>query len=63
MGRAIAHWQSKQREDALKDFDSITKTSPEWNNPHWVKALFPVSVAQSVAEMGISWPKMQAAHR
>lgn len=53
MGRAIAHWRNNQAADALKDFDSTMKTSPEWNDPHWVKALFPVSVGQSVAEMGV----------
>jgi hypothetical protein len=63
MGRAIAHWQAHQTEDALKDFESATKSSPEWRNPHWVKALFPLSAGQSVAEMDTEWQKRQVAHR
>jgi len=54
MGRAVARWQAHQTADALKDFESVIKTAPEWRNPRWVKALFPASVAQSVAEMDAS---------
>ena len=63
MGRAIAHWQAHQTEDALKDFESATKSSPEWRTPRWVKALFPLSAGQSVAEMDTEWQKRQVAHR
>lgn len=63
MGRAIAHWQARQSEDALKDFELIAKTAPEWNNPQWVKMLFPASAAQSVAEMGVAWQTKYAARR
>jgi hypothetical protein len=63
MGRAIAHWQAHQTEDALKDFESATKSSPEWRTPRWVKALFPRSAGQSVAEMDTEWQRRQLAHR
>jgi beta-barrel assembly-enhancing protease len=59
MGRAIARWQAHRTEDALKDFKSVTKTSPEWRNPRWVKALFPLSAGQSVAEMDAEWQKRE----
>jgi predicted Zn-dependent protease len=63
MGRAIARWQAHQTEDALKDFESATKISPEWRNPRWVNALFPLSARQSVAEMDTEWQKRQVVHR
>ncbi len=51
MGRAIARWQARQTEQALADFDSAVKALPQWLNPKWVNALYPLNVARSVAEM------------
>jgi predicted Zn-dependent protease len=63
MGRAVARWQAHQTADALKDFESVTKTAPEWRNPRWVQALFPASVAQSVAEMDAEQQKLPSRAR
>jgi hypothetical protein len=62
MGRAIAHRQAHQTDDALKDFESATKSSPEWRTPRWVTALLPLSAGQSVAEMDTEWQERQVAH-
>jgi tetratricopeptide (TPR) repeat protein len=64
MGRAVASWQAHHTEDALKDFETVAKTFPEWRNPHWVDALYPASVARTVAQMQAEWENRQAArHR
>ena len=55
MGRSVARWQARQREEALKDFEAATKSRPEWRDPRWVGALYSPGVAQSVAEMQAEW--------
>jgi tetratricopeptide (TPR) repeat protein len=51
MGRAVARWQARQTDEALKDYEAVAKGQPEWRNPRWVKALYSPAVAQGVAEM------------
>ena len=63
MGRALAHWRAHQIDDALEDFESVTKNAPEWRNPHWVSALFPTSVARDVAALDSEWQRRQSARR
>jgi predicted Zn-dependent protease len=61
MGRAVAHWQAHQTEEALKDFKVVVKALPEWQNPRWVEGLYSRGLAQSVAEMEAEWRKRPAA--
>ena len=63
MGRALAHWRAHQIDDALEDFESVTKNAPEWRNPRWVGALFPASVARDVATLDSEWLRRQTARR
>jgi predicted Zn-dependent protease len=63
MGRALAHWRAHQLEDALDDFESVTKNAPEWRNPRWVGALFPPSVGRDVAALDAEWQRRQTARR
>jgi tetratricopeptide (TPR) repeat protein len=51
MGRAVARWQARQTDEALKDYEAVAKGQLEWRNPRWVKALYSPAVAQGVAEM------------
>jgi predicted Zn-dependent protease len=63
MGRALAHYRAHQIEEALEDFESVTKNAPEWRNPRWVSALFPASVARDVAALDAEWQRRQTARR
>ncbi len=63
MGRALAHWQAHQIDDALADFESVTKNAPEWRNPSWVRALFPASVAEGVGALDSECQKRLAVRR
>ena len=58
MGRAVAHWQLRHREEALKDFIAVVKVFPEWQNPQWVGALYSPGVASNVREMESEQQKM-----
>lgn len=51
MAQAVALWQGKESEPALRDFDRAVAGQPEWENSNWVKALYSPLVAQSVDEM------------
>jgi len=51
MGRVIALWQTHQIDEALKFRVAVVCQAPEWQNPHWVSALFSPSVAQTVAQI------------
>jgi len=51
MLKAVAFWQSKEADTALEDFTRATLGQPEWNNPHWVRALYSPLVAKCVQEM------------
>jgi beta-barrel assembly-enhancing protease len=53
MARAVARWQAQERDPALGDFAAAVSDQPEWENPHWVKALYSALVAQSVQQMQI----------
>jgi predicted Zn-dependent protease len=63
MGRTLAHYRAHQLEDALEDFESVTKNAPEWRNPRWVGALFPASVARDVAALDAEWQRRQPPRR
>lgn len=51
MAQAVARWQAKETEEALRDFDRALAGQPKWGNPRWVKALYSPLVAQSVEDM------------
>jgi Tfp pilus assembly protein PilF len=51
MAQAVAFWQAKENEEALRDFDRALASQPEWGNTRWVKALYSPLAAQSVQEM------------
>ena len=51
MAQAVAFWQAREPEEALRDYDRAITGQPEWGNPRWVKALYSPLVAQSVQEM------------
>jgi predicted Zn-dependent protease len=51
MLKAVAFWQSTEADTALEDFTRATLGQPEWNNPHWVRALYSPLVAKCVQEM------------
>jgi len=53
MAQAVAFWQAKESEQALRDFDRALAGQPEWGNAKWVKALYSPLVAQSAQEMQV----------
>jgi predicted Zn-dependent protease len=57
MGRAVARWQTRKTDDALKDYEAVVKGQPEWRNPRWVQALYSPAVVQGVVEMEAEWRK------
>jgi predicted Zn-dependent protease len=61
MGRAVARWQARQTQEALKDFEIVTKLHPEWRDPLWVKASYSETVARTVTEMAAEWKQTHPA--
>ncbi len=51
MARAVARWQARQQDTALRDFEVALFNQPQWENPRWVQALYSPLVAQSIQEM------------
>jgi hypothetical protein len=51
MARAAAEWQAQQPDQALRDWESAVANQPEWENAHWVTALYSPRVANNVREM------------
>jgi tetratricopeptide (TPR) repeat protein len=51
MIKAVAHWHTQQREDAMSDFNAVLAFRPEWGNLNWVHPLFSPLVAKTVQEM------------
>ncbi len=51
MAQGVAYWQSRETDDALRDYDRAVAGQPEWENLTWVKALYSPLVAKSVEEM------------
>ena len=51
MAQAVAFWQAKEPEPALRDYDRAVAGQPEWADSNWVKALYSPLVAQSVEQM------------
>ena len=51
MAQAVAYWQARETDSALRNYDQAVAGQPEWGNPKWVKALYSPLVAHSVEEM------------
>ena len=51
MVQAVAHWQARETDDALRDYDTAVAGEPEWENPQWVKSLYSPLVARTVEEI------------
>jgi tetratricopeptide (TPR) repeat protein len=51
VARAVANWQARRPDEALRDFDAARASQPEWENPRWVKALYSPLVSQSIKEI------------
>jgi predicted Zn-dependent protease len=51
MARAVTHWLSQDRDEALSEFKVALSEQPEWGNSSWVKALYSPLIAQSIQEM------------
>jgi predicted Zn-dependent protease len=72
-GMAIVNWrlkrsedrpglyESKAGDDILRAFDQVSKDSPEWTNPAWVRALYGPVAARSAQEMHTELQKRIAA--
>ncbi len=63
MGRSVAEWQARQREEALRDFASAALNQPQWKNPRWVKGLYSPLVARSIVEMEAEQQRRLVAQR
>jgi predicted Zn-dependent protease len=63
MARAVALWQAKEQEDALRDFATAAARQPEWDNARWVKALYSPLVAESVEQIRAEQKRRQARAR
>jgi beta-barrel assembly-enhancing protease len=62
-GRAIAHWRSQQKDAAMLAFEQLSKDTPEWTNPTWVRALYGPVAAQSAEEMNAELARRIAARK
>jgi len=51
MARAVLHWQEKNPDEALRQFETATISQPEWQNQRWVQGLYSPLVADSVRQM------------
>ena len=51
MARAVALWQARRQDEAMIDFQSALQRQPEWENPHWVRALYSPGVFDTVQQM------------
>ena len=51
MTTAVANWQARETDNALRNFDFAIAARPEWDNANWVKVLYSPLVARSVGEM------------
>jgi predicted Zn-dependent protease len=51
MAQGVAHWQAREPDSALRDYDRAVAGQPEWENAKWVKALYSPLAARSVEEM------------
>jgi tetratricopeptide (TPR) repeat protein len=51
MAQAVAFWQARETDEALREFAQGLAGQPEWGNSAWVKALYSPLVAKSVEEM------------
>jgi predicted Zn-dependent protease len=61
--RAVALWQAKRQDEALTNFESAARHQPEWENPHWVKALYSPGVAVTIGQMKAEREKRQQAEK
>jgi predicted Zn-dependent protease len=62
-GRAIAQWRLQQKDAAMTVFEQLSKDSPEWTNPTWVRALYGPVAAQSAQEMNAELARRIAARK
>lgn len=51
MAHAVAFWQARETDSAMRDFDRAMAGQPEWENSQWVKALYSPLVVESVDQM------------
>src|SRR6476660_313303 len=51
MARGVLHWQEKNPDEALRDFETAIISQPEWQNQRWVQGLYSPLVADSVRQM------------
>jgi hypothetical protein len=51
MARAVARWQAREQEEALRQFDDALARQPEWDNPRWAKPLYSPVVVEVIGEM------------
>jgi len=62
-GRTIAQWRQQQKDAAMMAFEQLSKDSPEWTNPTWVRALYGPVAAQSTQEMNAELARRIAARK
>ena len=51
MARAVALWQARRQDEAMISFESAARQQPEWENKHWVKAVYSPGVADTIQQM------------
>lgn len=62
-GETIARWRLRQAEPAMRGFEELARSDPEWMNPQWVKSLYGAVAAQSLQEMSAEQQRRVAARR
>lgn len=48
---ALAEWQGDRRKDALRDWDAVAHTRPQWLNAEWRAALYPARINAIAQQM------------
>ena len=48
---AVVHWRTQEKDEALREFESVLAEQPEWANVNLVKGLYAPTVAQNVEEI------------
>lgn len=52
-GQAIARWRLGQKDQAMAQYEQLSKAGPEWNNLTWVRAIYGPVAAESMQEMSV----------
>jgi hypothetical protein len=47
----VVHWRTQEKDEALREFESVLAQQPEWANVNLVKGLYAPTVAQNVEEI------------